>query len=893
MSKITKQQLGAKIWEAAKTLRKNLEDYEYKDYILGLLLYKFLCQKQIEYLIEDGVSKDDLYLFDNKLDFTNFDFEKTKIEDKDEIDKIRDLTKDSIGYFIEYHNLFNYWVENKNDFNIDVFQRAFNDFNDAVNKTEKNKFGPLFKNLFSKFENELDKLGNNTGERTDNILGLIDIIKDIPTTRQEYDVLGFIYEYLIAQFASTAGKKSGEFYTPHEVSDLMSRIVAYHLRERDKITVYDPTSGSGGLLLNIGKEFKKYNSSKSPVTYYAQEVKSETFNLTRMNLIMSNINPTEIKVRNADTLEDDWPDFDNGDPNAYTLLRVDAVVSNPPYSQKWDPEKASHKTRFDEYGIPPKNKADYAFLLHDLYHIESNGIGAIVLPHGVLFRENKEGEIRRKLVEKGHIDAIIGLPGNMFYGTGIETVIIILKKTLRENRDILFVDASNMYIKDGKNNRFNKSHIKKIADIINERRETEISKIISFDEIEKNNFNLNISRYIELNQEKDYDLFSLVFGPISKKELKRFDNFFLNFPKIKEKMFKESQQNSDYYDLLSQDYINIIYNDSDFQNYLESFQTKVVDFINFFNDKIPNINSIKGIDLVKFEKDITEYVFSSLKFPLIDIYDVYQIVIDNFENVQEDLELLKEKFGNSDSLNIKEFLKDQIEDLPGKNKTWKSRFFSNNLIEQKFFPDSFAKLNEIQSQIDQLQSEVEDLQKTIDDEDKNNTYNYCSGEDKTCKIYNDKKDAFDQSCIKKLAKEFKNLNESFALDSFESVIIQISEKYPGIEKIKKDLTNIKNELNDKSYKQYLNLDENSFYELLISKWWDNFIKIFKEKNEEFVDEKISGISEMLNKYKHTFGDIQKKVSDLEAKMCTFLDELEGNPADMEAIKTLSNILKAN
>lgn len=141
----------------------------------------------------------------------------------------------------------------------------------------------------------------------------------------------------------------------------MSRIVAYHLRERDKITVYDPTSGSGGLLLNIGKEFKKYNSSKSPVTYYAQEVKSETFNLTRMNLIMSNINPTEIKVRNADTLEDDWPDFDNGDPSTYTLLRVDVVVSNPPYSQKWDPEKASHKTRFDEYGIPPKNKVTMHF----------------------------------------------------------------------------------------------------------------------------------------------------------------------------------------------------------------------------------------------------------------------------------------------------------------------------------------------------------------------------------------------------------------------------------------------------------------------------------------------------------------------------------------------------
>ncbi|WP_341516002.1 type I restriction-modification system subunit M [Mesomycoplasma ovipneumoniae] len=896
MSKITKQQLGAKIWHGVNRLRKNLEAYEYKDYILGLLLYKFLCQKQTEYLIDQEFHKDDLYVFDDQLDRSDIDLGNTEsIIDWEEVDdKIESMKKEN-GYFIQHRNLFDSWVKNKQKFDIKAFQGAFNDFSDVVNeivnKYKESSHASLFKGLFSKFETDLGKLAPNAKEQTEVISQLIDTINEIPTTRQQYDVLGFIYEYLIAQFASTAGKKAGEFYTPHEVSDLISRIVAFYLQKREKISIYDPTSGSGGLLLNIGQEFKKYNSGETSIAYYAQEIKNETYNLTRMNLIMSNINSDQIHVRRGDTLEDDWPLFENEDTSTYRLLRVDAVVSNPPYSQRWEPKNAGHTERFEEYGLPPENKADYAFLLHDLYHIEPDGIGAVILPHGVLFRGGREGQIRKKLVEKGQIDAIIGLPGNMFYGTGIETVIIILRKDRFKN-DILFVDGSNLFVKDGKNNRFAKSHIKKIADIVNYRLETEISKIISFEEIEKNNFNLNISRYVELTgkKEEEHDLFSLVFGSISKKELKRFDNFFLNFPKIKEKMFKENQENSDYYDLLSQDYINIIYNDSDFQNYLESFETKVVDFINFFKDKVSNIDSIKDINLIELEKGITEYIFSSLKFPLIDTYDVYQIIIDNFENVKEDLELLRENFSDFNSLDIKEFLNAQIESVDRVNqkekdfrriRSWKSKLFSNNLIEQKFFPNEFAQLNKIQDQIDQFESEIKELYQIISDEDKTN------------EVYNDEKNTWIQSGIKKLAKTFKDSKESREKDSFESLIIQINEKYSDIEKVKKDLTNLKNDLTNKSYNQYLNLNEKDFYDLLISKWWEKFIQNFKEKSEEFVDEQISGISEILNKYKHTFVDIQKNVSDLETKMSTFLDELEGNPADMEAIKKLSNILKAN
>ncbi|MDW2923431.1 type I restriction-modification system subunit M [Mesomycoplasma ovipneumoniae] len=893
MSKITKQQLGAKIWHGVNRLRKNLEAYEYKDYILGLLLYKFLCQKQTEYLISQEFDKDDLYLLDDQLDRSDIDLGNTGVLSWGVVDRKIESLKDKNGFFIQHRNLFDSWVKNKQKFDIKAFQGAFKDFSDGVNeivnKSKKSSHASLFKGLFSKFETDLAKLAPNAKEQTEVISQLIDTINEIPTTRQQYDVLGFIYEYLIAQFASTAGKKAGEFYTPHEVSDLISRIVAFYLKDRKDISIYDPTSGSGGLLLNIGQEFKKY--SESSITYYAQEIKNETYNLTRMNLIMSNINSDQIYVRRGDTLEDDWPLFENEDTSTYRLLTVDAVVSNPPYSQRWEPKNAGHTERFEEYGEPPENKADYAFLLHDLYHIKKDGIGAVILPHGVLFRGGREGQIRKKLVEKGQIDAIIGLPGNMFYGTGIETVIIILRKD-RFNNDILFVDASNLFVKDGKNNRFAKSHIKKIADIVNYRLETEISKIISFEEIEKNNFNLNISRYVELTgkKEEEHDLFSLVFGSISKKELKRFDSFFLNFPQIKEKMFKENQENSDYYDLLSQDYINIIYNDSDFQNYLESFKTKVRDFIDFFKSKVSDINSIKNINLIQLEKDITEYIFSSSKFPLIDTYDVYQIIIDNFENVKEDLELLRENFSDSGSLDIKEFLNDQIESVDSVNqkekdsrriKSWKSKLFSNDLIEQKFFPDEFSQLNKVQDQIDQIESEIKEL------------YQIISDEDKTDEIYNDEKNTWIQSGIKKLAKTFKDSKESREKDSFESLIIQINEKYSDIEKVKKDLTNLKNDLTNNSYNQYLNLNEKNFYDLLISKWWEKFIQNFKEKSEEFVDEQISGISEILNKYKHTFVDIQKKVSDLETKMSTFLDELEGSPADMEAIKKLSNILKAN
>ncbi len=261
---------------------------------------------------------------------------------------------------------------------------------------------------------------------------------------------------MISQFAANAGKKAGEFYTPHEVSVLMSEIVVDHLKGKNEIKIYHPTSGSGSLLINIGKSVAKYMSDGNNIKYYAQELKENTYNLTRMNLVMRGIKPDNIVTRNGDTLEEDWPYFDENDPvNTYNSLYVDAVVSNPPYSQAWDPSNKEHDPRYSRFGLSPKGKADYAFLLHDLFHIKPDGIMTIVLPHGVLFRGGEEGEIRKNLIENNHIDTIIGLPANIFFGTGIPTIIMVLKQK-RENTDTLIIDASKGFVKEGKNNKLMK-----------------------------------------------------------------------------------------------------------------------------------------------------------------------------------------------------------------------------------------------------------------------------------------------------------------------------------------------------------------------------------------------------------------------------------------------------
>ncbi|HNW88027.1 MAG TPA: N-6 DNA methylase, partial [Candidatus Limiplasma sp.] len=326
-----------------------------------------------------------------------------------------------------------------------------------------------------------------------------------------------------------------------EVSLLMSEIVADHLKLKREIEIYDPTSGSGSLLITIGQSVAKHMADSQRIKYYAQELKQNTYNLTRMNLVMRGIRPDNIVTRNGDTLEDDWPYFDDNDrERTYQPLYVDAVVSNPPYSQNWEPAGKEANPRFARFGLAPKGKADYAFLLHDLYHLKPDGIMTIVLPHGVLFRGGEEGEIRKNLVEANHIDAIIGLPANIFFGTGIPTIIMVLRQR-RANTDVLIVDASKGFEKVGKNNKLRASDIRRIADAVIGRAEIAgYARRVSRDQIRQNDYNLNIPRYVDSSaRAESWDIYASMFGGIPQGEIDALSDCWAAFPGLRDTLFTD------------------------------------------------------------------------------------------------------------------------------------------------------------------------------------------------------------------------------------------------------------------------------------------------------------------------------------------------------------------
>ena len=495
---MNKQQLAAKIWASANEMRSKIEASEYKDYILGFIFYKFLSEKEEAWLREQGVQDEDMpSITEDYPDTVSF-------------------VRRNIGYFIAYEDLYSTWLAKGADFDVSDVTDALSAFSRLVNPDHKHVFDRIFETL----ETGLSKLGDTSGARTKAISGLLHLIKDIPMDgRQGYDVLGYIYEYLISNFAANAGKKAGEFYTPHEVSVLMSEIVAGHLKDKHEIQIYDPTSGSGSLLINIGQAVAQRTGNAGRIKYYAQELKENTYNLTRMNLVMRGIQPDNIVTRNGDTLADDWPWFEEGHPETYEPLFVDACVSNPPYSQRWDAPDVPDP-RFDDYGIAPKSKADYAFLLHDLYHLQPDGIMCIVLPHGVLFRGGEEGQIRRNLVENDKIDAIIGLPANIFFGTGIPTIIMVLKKQ-RVRDDILIIDASKGFVKEGKNNKLRASDIRRIVDAYEAREDVDrFCRVVPKSEVRSNDYNLNIPRYVDSSEKaQGWDIYATMFGGIPTSEV--------------------------------------------------------------------------------------------------------------------------------------------------------------------------------------------------------------------------------------------------------------------------------------------------------------------------------------------------------------------------------------
>lgn len=492
------QTISSKLWAMANELRGNMDASEYKNYILAFMFYRYLSEHQANYLVtnnvlerEEGKSINQLYL--------------EQASGDDLADYLEDISS-SLGYAIEPHDTWESLVHKIEDSMIvpSDYQAIFDNFNKnaALNKDAVQDFRGVFNDV-----NLGDsRLGSSTNERAKSLNRIVKLVDSIEYKSDDgTDILGAIYEYLIGQFAASAGKKGGEFYTPHEVSEILSRIVTLGRERSDEFfTVFDPAMGSGSLLLTVGQSLPE----GQPIKYYGQELNTTTYNLARMNLMMHGVSFNNMTLHNADTLEGDWPDG----PDAKGIDRprsFDAVVANPPYSARWDNSETKLKDpRFKDYGkLAPRTKADYAFVLHGLYHLKDEGTMAIVLPHGVLFRGAAEGIIRKTIIDKNYLDAVIGLPANIFYGTGIPTTILVFKKS-RATKDILFIDASREFEKAKNQNRLTEEHIDKIVETYRVREDVEkYAHVASIEEIRENDYNLNIPRYVDtFEQEEEIDL---------------------------------------------------------------------------------------------------------------------------------------------------------------------------------------------------------------------------------------------------------------------------------------------------------------------------------------------------------------------------------------------------
>ncbi|MHB1680133.1 MAG: type I restriction-modification system subunit M [bacterium] len=505
MSEEQKRLLEQQLWAIADLLRGKMNADEYKNYVLGFIFLKYLSEKQEIYA-------DNLLKQENSK-YTDLISDKSKEEEY--LPLIKEASIGGLGFFLKPNQLFAYLVKKGNkELGDDNF--IIEDLKNILNAIEQNTIGHEseedFIGLFEDIDLSSAKLGKSEKQKNEIIIEILARLNkiDFKLSDAKSDVLGDAYEYLIGQFAAGAGKKGGEFYTPAQVSRILAQIVT---SGKEKIrSVYDPTCGSGSLLIRV-KDYVNVTE------FYGQELNRTTYNLARMNMILHGINYSQFHIKQGDTLTDDYfPD-----------LRAEAVVANPPFSAIWKGKNnplLSNDERFNKYGaLAPVNKADYAFATHMLHHLADNGTMAIVLPHGVLFRGGSEETIRKYIIEKlNYLNAVIGLPSNLFYGTSIPVCVLVFSKCRKEDDSVLFIDASKEFEKSKNQNILTDENIAKIVETYKEKKEIDkFSRLVSLKEIKDNDYNLNIPRYLDtFEKEESIDLESLA-TEIKKLEMEEID----------------------------------------------------------------------------------------------------------------------------------------------------------------------------------------------------------------------------------------------------------------------------------------------------------------------------------------------------------------------------------
>ena len=802
---IKKSELYSSLWKSCDELRGGMDASQYKDYILTLLFVKYVSDKSKvddDFLIEvpEGGSFDDMVDLKGKSNIgEGLDKVVAKLAEENDLSGVIDLAS----------------------------------FNDSDKLGKGKDMVDRLTNLISIFQDDKMNFSNNKAEGD--------------------DLLGDAYEYLMRNFATESGKSKGQFYTPAEVSRVLSKVIGVGSVTDKSITIYDPTCGSGSLLIKVADE------ANCNVTIYGQEMDNATAGLAKMNMIMHNEETAEIWQDN--TLSQPYFKDDN---DSTKLKRFDFVVANPPFSTKsWsngvDVENDPYE-RFKGFGTPPDKNGDYAFLLHIIKSLKSKGKAAVILPHGVLFRGNAEEEIRKNIIKKGLIKGIIGLPANLFYGTGIPACIIVIdKENAEEREDIFFIDASKGFIKDGNKNRLREQDIHKIVDVFEKKLEVpKYSRKVSIKEIaEQNEYNLNIPRYIDNSEEEDIqDISAHLCGGIPDNDIKRLNKYWNVYPSLKRVLFSQSSREN-YSELnVNEDKIREkIFSHDEFVRH----QNKVKEVFDGWKDKSRYVlnNICEDSKPKEVIKVISEDVLNTFKnVELIDEYDVYQSLMSYWNEIMhDDIYLIVSdgwKVGNEFEFIYKETKKkDGTVKRSANPVDYAGKLIPKELIIDRYYIEYKNELDELESQKDEIARTQEEMREEHGNED-----------GLLAEVVVDGK--ISKTNLKNRIKEIKN---QIAFKDELDVLNKYLKLTDNVTKIDKKIKELRLELDKKVIKKYEELTIDEIKDITIN---DKWLAILTNDLEEILDgisQSLTGrIAELAERYESPMPELEKEVEDLESKV---------------------------
>lgn len=850
---ITSEEIKRRLWDGANELRGSMDASRYKDYMLGLMFYKFLSDKTLEeFKMTSGTGK-----------VTEAELVQKYAQAYEEYgEQLQQMFQSTLGYYVAPQYLYQTWLKDINSGNFEV-QKVTDSLNNfertiAVSDKDTNKFQGLFSS--SALDLTDTALGNDLHARSKNIKALIRLFADLNMVAlQKGDVLGDAYEYLIGQFAMQSGKKAGEFYTPRQVSEVMAQIVA---KTPGIKSIYDPTVGSGSLLLTVKKHLNA--DAQKNLSYYGQEKNTATYNLTRMNLLLHGVRPEKMSINNGDTLDQDWPE----DPQRPGEgVQFEAVVMNPPYSAKnWNrAELKVSDPRFEIAGVlPPDSKGDLAFLLHGLFHLGQEGTMAIVLPHGVLFRGAAEGEIRKKLIDKNHIDTIIGLPSQLFTNTGIPVTILILKKNRPLGDSILIIDASRHYTKVGKQNVLQEKDIAKIVDTYVERTEEKgYSRRVSRETIVDNQYNLNIPRYIEaIDEEIPHDVDAHLLGGIPQQNIDELKTLQAAIPDVVQSALREVRPG--YVELVkSVDDLAIdIFHDDRIVKQSQEIEGKAQDYIYRYFDILRAVD--RNTDLTQLMNDMLDEIKLLLsEYPHLDLYGGYQIIAEVWKRaLTHDTELIVQSdfYTVGRTREPKMVTKGSGEKKREEQDGWVGSMVPNDLIAKHLYRQELESIESKNSRIQEIEGELLNWAEAakVEDSDEANAL---------ADSLNEAGEALDSKLVKaELKKADKGSHDHKLLSQVEELLTEkatLSRAVKAEEKALKEAV----------YERILTLTNEEIDRLIYEKWFGSTIEAIVALIERPLRAELSTLQMLHERYQDTLSILDEESRTLEAKFELLMSEL--------------------